>query len=643
MRFVALNPGGTMHARLVTDRLYGAVAGLVVGLLLMAPAALAAGVVGTGTAASRTDAALNPALISGDPTLTANPICTGDCNGDGAVTVDEILTMVNIALGNADVGDCLAADVNGNGQITIDEILTAVNNALNGCPPIPPFSWQDGNTISTVLSEANGGTVKLQWIPAANSDSVNLVVTFPGLPPVTALTYQGTLPSLQTATRVGIVIVGLNATPSKLSSSADLSSLPGAVSPDACPNNTAGCDGSVWFFGELHQYDCDTFGACCDCHDACINKYCKGPNDFCDVELCVKSLAKNAGCKGACNDLIVPSLVLACQQECDSRFPTCSPQCMQCHTGVIGCFSGQGPAGPAQCCCGNQGYNDCGARQRCLLPTPLQCAHTQCDVPNTVITDICVCCAAKGQSCVSGECIDPTPTPPPTLPTPTPTDTPTGPTPTPTRLPLVDNGDGTISDPNTGLMWEKKDQAGGLHDMSNLYAWAGRCSDTGTCQPDAASASTCSAAAGGAVGCAQCGGTATCEFTGRGHQQRSTIWQWLNQLNASNFAGHSDWRIPTSGGDPAGSSGELAELESILDPNCTIGPCELAAFNNNCTPGCTVANCSCTLAYYYWSASTHAPYPYNGIVAWTVGFSSGSVLDPYQTAGACVRAVRVGL
>jgi hypothetical protein len=49
------------------------------------------------------------------------------------VTVDEILTLVNIALGNAAVSDCGASDASGDQQITVDEILTAVNNALNGC------------------------------------------------------------------------------------------------------------------------------------------------------------------------------------------------------------------------------------------------------------------------------------------------------------------------------------------------------------------------------------------------------------------------------------------------------------------------------------------------------------------------------
>jgi len=49
--------------------------------------------------------------------------------------VDEILTMVNIALGNASVSECEPGDANGDTHITVDEILTAVNNALEGCPP----------------------------------------------------------------------------------------------------------------------------------------------------------------------------------------------------------------------------------------------------------------------------------------------------------------------------------------------------------------------------------------------------------------------------------------------------------------------------------------------------------------------------
>jgi hypothetical protein len=78
-----------------------------------------------------------PASPTPTPTPTPSPTpptCVGDCGNDGSVTVDELLTMVNIALGNANVSACAPGDTNDDGQITIDEILTAVNNALNGCP-----------------------------------------------------------------------------------------------------------------------------------------------------------------------------------------------------------------------------------------------------------------------------------------------------------------------------------------------------------------------------------------------------------------------------------------------------------------------------------------------------------------------------
>jgi hypothetical protein len=59
--------------------------------------------------------------------------CVGDCNGDGQVTINELLTMVNGALGAAPVAACAAGDASADGEITVDEILTGVNNALKGC------------------------------------------------------------------------------------------------------------------------------------------------------------------------------------------------------------------------------------------------------------------------------------------------------------------------------------------------------------------------------------------------------------------------------------------------------------------------------------------------------------------------------
>jgi len=87
------------------------------------------------TSTSMATATLAPAATPPvAPTPPPTPIpCIGDCNGSDTVTVDELLTMVNIALNDADVSTCLAGDANHDLRITIDEILTAVHNALNGC------------------------------------------------------------------------------------------------------------------------------------------------------------------------------------------------------------------------------------------------------------------------------------------------------------------------------------------------------------------------------------------------------------------------------------------------------------------------------------------------------------------------------
>lgn len=60
--------------------------------------------------------------------------CTGDCDADGAVSVDELVTMVNVALERYDVSRCAAGDRDGDNAIAIDEIVTAVDHALGGCP-----------------------------------------------------------------------------------------------------------------------------------------------------------------------------------------------------------------------------------------------------------------------------------------------------------------------------------------------------------------------------------------------------------------------------------------------------------------------------------------------------------------------------
>lgn len=65
---------------------------------------------------------------------TAFGQCTGDCGGDGSVTVDEVITGLGIALGNSSLEQCPIFDASGDASVTVDEVVTALNNALNGCP-----------------------------------------------------------------------------------------------------------------------------------------------------------------------------------------------------------------------------------------------------------------------------------------------------------------------------------------------------------------------------------------------------------------------------------------------------------------------------------------------------------------------------
>jgi hypothetical protein len=144
-----------------------------------------------------------------------------------------------------------------------------------------------------------------------------------------------------------------------------------------------------------------------------------------------------------------------------------------------------------------------------------------------------------------------------------------------------DNGDGTIRDKRTALMWEKLSDDDSIHDQDNVYTWDG-------------------------------------------------AFERIDDLNTPPcFAGFCDWRMPNR-----------FELESILDLG-TAGPAVSAAFNTGCAPGCTVLTCSCTFSSVYWSSTSPADAP---ALAWNVNFLFGSVNRNYikATDSYYARAVRGG-
>lgn len=93
--------------------------------------------------------------------------CPGDCDGNGQVTIAELIRSVNIALGNAPVSNCAAADVNGNGTVAVNELIAAVNASLSGCPiePIFPANYRDTYTIvrDCRFSIEHGGPMIRVW------------------------------------------------------------------------------------------------------------------------------------------------------------------------------------------------------------------------------------------------------------------------------------------------------------------------------------------------------------------------------------------------------------------------------------------------------------------------------------------------
>jgi hypothetical protein len=72
------------------------------------------------------------------PSATATPTqlvsdCAGDCDGDGTVAINELISGVAIALGAQPLAACAVFDLNADGAVAINELIAGVNNALNAC------------------------------------------------------------------------------------------------------------------------------------------------------------------------------------------------------------------------------------------------------------------------------------------------------------------------------------------------------------------------------------------------------------------------------------------------------------------------------------------------------------------------------
>jgi len=158
---------------------------------------------------------------------------------------------------------------------------------------------------------------------------------------------------------------------------------------------------------------------------------------------------------------------------------------------------------------------------------------------------------------------------------------------------FVDNGDGTITDNQIGLMWEKKTGTIGtanlsdVHDVNNTYTWTtGFTSFLATLNNGAST-----------------DGGATTPITGC-------------------FANYCDWRLPS-----------IVELQGIVDSSAT-------GCGSGSGSACIDPIFGSTQSGIYWSATTFAGNP---VSAWDVDFSNGTVDGDNKAGGGYVRAVRSGL
>lgn len=131
--------------------------------------------------------------------------CVGDCDESGEVTVDELVSMINIALGNVPITRCGPGDANQDGLLTVDEIVRAVNLSLEGCPRVTPTPSATATPSATPTPQGPfGATFSFDFrngdqgwqadfaeYPAAAEASFALVAELRPIPPETGLAGDG--------------------------------------------------------------------------------------------------------------------------------------------------------------------------------------------------------------------------------------------------------------------------------------------------------------------------------------------------------------------------------------------------------------------------------------------------------------------
>jgi hypothetical protein len=107
----------------------------------------------------------------GESLAMLHPPCHGDCNGDGQVMIDELMTGVAIALDTEPLAVCRPADSDASGAVRINEITAAVEAALSSCPraSLPTPTAEPGETPSPTPVVAEPGP-EITFLGIASAD-----------------------------------------------------------------------------------------------------------------------------------------------------------------------------------------------------------------------------------------------------------------------------------------------------------------------------------------------------------------------------------------------------------------------------------------------------------------------------------------
>ncbi len=103
--------------------------------------------------------ALVVSVVVGHP--AGAQFCPGDCDGDGTVTVSELVRGVRINLGQDTVSLCTAMDTNSDQVVSVAELIRAVNSALGSCSAGPATAEQVIEAYADLLAENYGDATDL--------------------------------------------------------------------------------------------------------------------------------------------------------------------------------------------------------------------------------------------------------------------------------------------------------------------------------------------------------------------------------------------------------------------------------------------------------------------------------------------------